>query len=300
MNSIVKTAFLAVALVSVCSCNDSDDIVFGTTIEAKKQMKESERLAATVCLTELHNIHNGCDMRYCYHFPQAGVDVPFRVCTPAAWNGVDKLPLVMFLHGGWNDENSYLDQDDRLLIRLADEHGYLLVSPLGCNSSYGNRLVLPAEFGRDDEAEKILGETSEDRMREQELSEKDIINVLEIVKARYPVDEGNMFLCGHSMGSAGTWYLGAKYSSYWKALAMLSGPFVLKEGYPWKTLKRMPIFVSEGTLATASLRSSRELAEYAGEIGLDFEYKEVDADHPGMVPLILPDVFDYFDRHKGN
>jgi hypothetical protein len=30
--------------------------------------------------------------------------------------------------------------------------------------------------------------------------------------------------------------------------------------------------------------------------GFNLEYKEVEADHPGMVPLVLPDVFDFFDR----
>jgi hypothetical protein len=28
------------------------------------------------------------------------------------------------------------------------------------------------------------------------------------------------------------------------------------------------------------------------------EYKEVNADHPGMVKLVLPDVFDFFDRSR--
>ena len=55
----------------------------------------------------------------------------------------------MFLHGGWNTESSYLDENDKLMVRLADEHGYLLVSPLGAHSSYGNRLLLPSGFGKD-------------------------------------------------------------------------------------------------------------------------------------------------------
>lgn len=98
----------------------------------------------------------------------------------------------------------------------------------------------------------------------------------------------------------GTWYIGNKYRTYWKALAMMSGPFALEEGYPWERIKKIPIFVSEGTLATASLRSSRELKEYAERIGLNCEYKEVEGDHGGMVPLVLPDVFEFFDRQRNN
>jgi hypothetical protein len=33
--------------------------------------------------------------------------------------------------------------------------------------------------------------------------------------------------------------------------------------------------------------------------GFNIEYLEVDANHPGMVPLVLPAVFDFFDRHRG-
>ena len=62
----------------------------------------------------------------------------------------------MFLHGGWNTESSYLDENDRLMVRLADEHGYLLVSPLGAHSSYGNRLLLPSGFGKDKETQEVL------------------------------------------------------------------------------------------------------------------------------------------------
>jgi hypothetical protein len=33
--------------------------------------------------------------------------------------------------------------------------------------------------------------------------------------------------------------------------------------------------------------------------GFNIEYKEVAADHPGMVPLVLPDVFNFFDSCRG-
>jgi hypothetical protein len=35
------------------------------------------------------------------------------------------------------------------------------------------------------------------------------------------------------------------------------------------------------------------------EKGFKIEYKEVNADHPGMVPLVLPDVFSFFDKCRG-
>ena len=236
------------------------------------------------------------DQKRVYRFPDVDADVPYRVCVPSNWDGKSKLPMVLFLHGGWNDESSYLDQNDKQMVKLADQYGFLLVSPLGYKGAYGNSLLLPAVFGQPEAARKILSERTSKRDSANILSEKDVINVIELVLNEYPVDRKNMYLTGHSMGSGGTWYLGAKYSNYWKALAPMSGPFVQESTYPWERIRKMPIFISEGTKAPASLEGSRQMAKWMQENGFNIEYKEVDADHPGMVPLILPDVFEFFKK----
>jgi predicted peptidase len=107
-----------------------------------------------------------------------------------------------------------------------------------------------------------------------------------------------MFLAGHSMGSGGTWYLGAKYADYWKAMAPMSGPFVEEATYPWDRIRKMPIFMTEGTGATPSLAGSRVMQEWMKARGFQLEYKEVEADHGRMVPLVLPAIFDFFDRQR--
>ena len=277
----------------------SRDIIFGTSLKAKAVMKEASRIAKKAEVKTLQTWEEGRDKKCAYFFEELGEEMPFRVCVPKVWDGKKKLPLVMFLHGGWNTESSYLDENDKLMVHLADEHGVLLVSPLGAHSSYGNRLLLPAGFGKDKETQEVLAQrNAPELMREQELSEKDVINVLEIVLKNYPVDRKRLFLCGHSMGSGGTWYIGGKYASYWRALAPMSGPFVTREGYPWTRLKQMPIFMSEGLRAGASLQASRNLRDFAKEYGLNLQYKEVDGDHGQMVPMILPDVFHFFNKFQ--
>ena len=277
----------------------SRDIIFGTSLKAKAVMKEASQIAKKAEVKTLQTWEEGRDKKCAYFFEELGEEMPFRVCVPKSWDGKKKLPLVMFLHGGWNTESSYLDENDKLMVHLADEHGVLLVSPLGAHSSYGNRLLLPAGFGKDTETQEVLAQrNAPELMREQELSEKDVINVLEIVLKNYPVDRKRLFLCGHSMGSGGTWYIGGKYASYWRALAPMSGPFVTREGYPWERLKQMPIFMSEGLRAGASLQASRNLRDFAKEYGLNMQYKEVDGDHGQMVPMILPDVFQFFNKFQ--
>jgi len=274
--------------------SDTRVIAFGTTLEPQAQVCESRALAQSLADPSGSQWRAKGDQKRSYRFKAANADVPFRVVVPMSWDGKAKLPLVMFLHGAGNDESSYLDQNNKQMVSLAGQHGYLLVSPLGYQGAYGTFLRLPAVFGQPAEASKKIAAITPETETTNELSEKDVINVLELVLNEYPIDRSAMFLTGHSMGSAGTWYIGAKYSDYWAALAPMSGPFVQESGYLWDNIRRMPNFVTEGTQAE-SLAGSRVLKDWMTTNGFKLQYKEVNADHPGMVPLVLPDVFTFFD-----
>src|SRR5574344_573799 len=221
---------LAIAVMAVmCSCGNNtttsyEKIIFGTDINPAEQVLESQRIAQAVADSNSPSWQTKGDQLRTYFFEEANEEMPFRVCVPNDWDGKSELPLVMFLHGGWNTESSYLDQDDSLMVKIADSHNMLLVSPLGAHAAFGNNYVLPAVFGRDADLDTVLSKLSDKRAAAQLLSEKDVINVLEIVLAEYPIDRDRMFLTGHSMGSGGTWYIGGKYSDYWRALAPMSGP----------------------------------------------------------------------------
>lgn len=268
-------------------------ISFGTALEPTAQMAESQALAKSLANPTSPTWRAKGDQRRKYHFPAANEDVPYRLCVPSTWDGTSSLPLVMFLHGAYNDESSYLDQNDKQMIKLAEQHGFVLVSALGHQGAYGNFLRLNSDFGHPEAAEQLIAMRTPESVKLQELSEKDVINVLELVLNEYPIDRARVFLTGHSMGSGGTWYIGGKYSTYFAALAPMSGPFVLEKGYPWENLRDKPVFVTEG-LSAPSLNTSRLLRDWMEGQGLLVTYKEVNADHAGMVPLVLPDVFTFF------
>ena len=284
---------------STCGPANGDKrvIAFGTTLDPQGQVCESRALAQSLAKPGGSQWRAKGDQKRTYRFKAANADVAYRVVVPMSWDGSAKLPLVMFLHGAGNDESSYLDQNNKQMVNLAQQHGYVLVSPLGYQSAYGTFLRLPAVFGQPAEATKKIAAITAESEAANESSEKDVINVLELVLNEYPIDRAAMFLTGHSMGSAGTWYIGAKYSEYWAALAPMSGPFVQETGYLWDNVRRMPIFVTEGTQAE-SLAGSRVLKEWMTSNAFKLQYKEVSADHPGMVPLVLPDVFTFFDGVK--
>ena len=275
-----------------------ETISFGCAIKAEEQIRESLDLAKSLTYPEDPQWRAKGDLRRKYHFAAADADMPYRLYVPTSWDGKSQLPLVMILHGAGSDENWYLDANNKQLINLAEQHGYLLVSPLGYTrmGAYGTPLRLPAVFGNPEIAAKQRAAVTPEQERTLEFSEKDVINVLEIVANEYPVDRSSMFLTGHSMGSGGTWYLGAKYAQFWAAIAPMSGPFVDETNYPWDSIRKMPIFMTEGTGATQSLVGSKAMLAWMKERGFKIEYLEVNADHGGMIPLVLPSIFDFFDR----
>ncbi len=271
-------------------------VAFGTALDAATQIQASRAFAQNTLNPEAADWRAKGDQRRSYYLPEANAQVGYRLVVPNSWDGVSALPLVVFLHGAGNDENSYVDQNNQQMARLADQHGFVLVSALGYGGAFGTVIRLPAVFGQPEEAAKMLAGVTPERLATEAISERDVINVIELVRGEYPINDEAMFLTGHSMGSGGTWYIGGKYSGYWAGLAPMSGPFVQALGYPWENLSTMPLLVTEGTGATPSLAGSRVLHDWLKARDFDVTYKEVNADHGGMVPLVLPDVFRFFDN----
>jgi predicted peptidase len=298
MALLASMIFLAGFAATLLPAQTPSTIKYGCAVIAQEQIRESQALAKSVASPGDPQWRAKGDLHRKYHFAAANADMPYRLYVPTSWDGKSRLPLVVILHGAGADENMYVDLNDKQLIRLSEQHGYILVSPLGYTrmGAYGTPLRLPAVFGNPEIAEKQRTAVSAEQERTLELSEKDVINVLEIVLNEYPVDRSSMFLTGHSMGSGGAWYLGAKYSQYWAAIAPMSGPFVDESNYPWDSIRKMPIFMTEGTGATPSLVGSKAMLAWMKERGFKIEYMEVNADHGGMIPLVLPSIFNFFDR----
>jgi len=275
-------------------------IPFGSALDADQQIQESQQLAKGILSIPNSQLRAKGDQHRTYNFPAAKKEMPYRLCVPTTWDGQSRLPLIVMLHGGGSDENRYMEMNSKQIMRLAEQHGYVVASPLGYSplGAFGTPLRLPAVFGQSEAAAKQRAGVTAEAEHTLELSEKDVMNVLEIVLNEYPINRSSVFLAGHSMGSGGTWYLGAKYSKYWRAIAPMSGPFVDQANYPWDHLRSIPIMMSEGTLALPSVQGSRVMRDWMFQQDFTFEYYEVKADHGGMVPLVLPAVFDFFDRYR--
>jgi poly(3-hydroxybutyrate) depolymerase len=238
------------------------------------------------------------DQQRQYIFSATGQTIPYRLYVPTTWNGRDSLPILLFLHGAGANERTYLDMGDGLLRKLAERHGYIVVSPLGFTAmgAYGNPLRLPAVYGQSDEAVKQRAAVTPQRRRELALSELEVITVLELVTEEYGADRTRTFLAGHSMGSGGTWHLAARWPDRWAAIAPMSGPFIDATTYPFETIRKLPIFMTEGTGAAPSLVGSHALDSFLKAGKFDYEYLEVDGNHGSMVLMVWPKIFEYFDK----
>jgi len=153
-----------------------------------------------------------------------------------------KAPLIVTLHGLGGDGNFLVC--DRL-IDLAEEHGYIVVGPLGYNVGgwYGSPAV-------------VFGSQPVDPPNLTELSEKDVMNVLEIMRGEFTVDPDRTFLMGHSMGGTGTLFLGQKYAYNWAALAAIApAAFLMQQNRAdiLDSIKQsgIPLMIVQGDMDTA-------------------------------------------------
>jgi predicted esterase len=224
-----------------------------------------------------------------YWFEEAQEILPYRVYCPTTWDGKSKLPLLVVLHGNTRDHDFYFDRDEGILGKTAEKNGWLIVTPLGYhpNGGYGAGL---AKAGK--------GMNAAARRR-QELSEKDALNVVELVSKEYDIDPSRTYLFGHSSGGTGTWHLAQKYPERWAGIGISAG-LVTPATYAFDKLKDKAIVMFHGDLDNeVKVTSSRNMDKALKERNIPHEYFEFKgATHATVVALAIPKLFEYFDLHR--
>jgi dienelactone hydrolase len=166
----------------------------------------------------------------------------------------------------------------------------------GIGSMPGGMVGVPgAAFGGFGGRGPAIGGTKEtDPAKVAELSEKDTMAVLEMVRKEFNIDDNRIYLMGHSMGGAGALYLGEKYAPMWTAVAVLAG---FGSPDPKGKMKDTPLYITAGSLDNLG-SGGRALAEKLKAGGMDCEWKEMPGlDHGGIIAGAMPDVFKFFDEH---
>lgn len=219
-----------------------------------------------------------------YEFKEAGKEMEYALFVPSTYDKDKKTPLMVALHGLGSNPQQIIRY--RGLTDLAEKYGYIVVAPMGYNPRgwYGAR---------------VLGKKDGDPPNLSELSEKDVMNVLEIVKKGYNVDPDRTYLMGHSMGGGGTFHLAIKYPDIWAALAPIA-PAVFRPVSDLEKIKHIPVILVQGDMDNlVKVERVRPWAEQMKKLGMTYEYIEVaGGDHVTIAAQNLPQIFAFFDKHK--
>lgn len=225
------------------------------------------------------------DMKRHYMLDSAREVMPYRLYVPKSYTASKAMPVIVALHGLGATEDSFFDAYGRRLPQLAEQHGYIVLAPLGyrVDGGYGWGVA--------------VAPTDPVSRRSAALSELDVLESLAQVRALYNVDSDRIYLMGHSLGAIGTWKMAAKFPTMWAAIGAFSG-----QGAPMTMplMKHIPAFVVHGDNdPTVSVRGSRTMVEAMKANGVDHRYIEVPGgNHTNVVEPNLAAMVEFFSSRR--
>jgi predicted peptidase len=241
-----------------------------------------------------------------YKFADTNEDIPYGVFVSSKVTRDKKNPLIIALHGLGGTHNSLLRGN---ALDLAEDGGYILVGPMGYNPRgwYGTPVGTPrAGKGAAPKGNAPKGNAppNNDPPNLRELSEKDVMNVLGMIRKEFNVDDSRTYLMGHSMGGAGTLYLGTKHASNWAAIAAIAPAAFAMQANAATMLTpvkdTMPVIVTQGDADTAvPVANTRAWIEVMKELKMNHKYVEVaGAGHGDIITIGMRDIFAFFTEHQ--
>jgi predicted peptidase len=225
-----------------------------------------------------------------YHFADTDEDLAYTVFVSSKVKPSTPAPLIVARHGYGGDSNFIVRGR---LIDLAEENGYIVVVPMGYNATgwYGSPVI-------------VIGGGPVAPPNLTELSEKDVMNVLAMARREFNVDPKRTYLMGHSMGGAGTLFLGQKYADQWAAIAAIAPAAFLMQPNQKEILApikaaNLPLMITQGDQdPVVPVASVRTWAAAMDELDLTHEYVEMPGrDHGNLIADGMPDIFRFFAAH---
>lgn len=207
-----------------------------------------------------------------YALFEADAEMPYALFIPSGYDPARPTPVVVDLHGLNITPLMQILFDGT--TDFAERHGFIVVAPMGFSLDgwWGSRAGPAVETARTKPG-------TGGRYTVGELSEIDAMRVLQIVRDNYNVDDDRVYLVGHSMGGAGTWYLGAKYNDLWAAIAPIAGAGGIRDRETAEHFRSLPTLVMHGELdSIVPAAGSRRSVWWLQSVGAPHLYLEF----PGM------------------
>src|SRR4051812_27236078 len=150
-----------------------------------------------------------------YGFKDTSENLPYAVFVSSKVTKEKKAPLVLALHGFSGNHGTFMRT---AVVDEAEKGGYILVGVMGYSPSGSFGMPFGGARGRGAAAQAapqtppaatrgagggrgapIGGVAVTDSAKVAELSEKDALNVLEMVRKEFNVDDRRIYLMGHSL-----------------------------------------------------------------------------------------------------
>ncbi|GAB1260055.1 carboxylesterase family protein [Aurantivibrio plasticivorans] len=233
-----------------------------------------------------------------YDFKEAGKPMSYALYVPSSYDGSQKMPLMILLHGLTSNPNAVIGYEG--ITQEAEKRGIIVVAPYGYNEGgwYGSR-GKGKDFG--DKTANMFTKGAPENLGE--LSELDVLNVFDIIQDEFRIDQDRMYVVGHSMGGAGTVHFGTKYHKQWAAIAMMSPAVFVDPPEPISNLKDIPVMIVHGDkdeLVPVDL--VREFYQRVSDTGTITKYMEIpDGDHVKVIsrnPEMITEVFDFLTSYS--
>jgi predicted peptidase len=244
----------------------------------------------------VQSTHSGVQTRN-YVFPETGETIPYSLFVPSSYDTGTEWPLIVALHRAGQSHESWL-VDYAGMLDFAERDGYIVVSPLGYHprgyyGSFGPGLV--------EESLRSSGQLTDELPRNLgELSEKDVMNVFEIVQREFSVDDDRIYLLGHSMGGVGALHLAATYPDIWAGIAVVApGSVPMKTDWSEQIekLTHIPTLLIQGD-EDRYMPISRGMASTMKQLGMAHMYLVIQGgDHTRFIaenPEMLSKVYSFF------
>lgn len=239
--------------------------------------------------------------RRTYDFKEAGKPMEYALFVPSSYDSTTKAPLIVALHGMGGNPQQILRA--RGLTDLAEKHGYIVVAPMGFNNSGWYGIKMPSNFGKGKFKGKFgkgkFGKGEDVPANFSELSEKDVLNVLALVRKEFNIDAKRIYLIGHSMGGGGALHLGMKYPDLWAGLAPIA-PAAFAVPMNLDKIKHIPVVVVQGDADTlVRPEGTRRWVTKMKELGITHEYVEIaGGGHGDVISRGMPRIFEFFEKHR--
>ena len=211
---------------------------------------------------ELHHYPNtGTVQNLRYRFEPTDQLMPYSLYVPTSYDGSKRFPVIFALHGLYSHCWQVINYPG--FVDSAEKHGYILVAPTGCNVRGWYGMYGPTHSRSEP---NNLGE----------LSERDVLNVITLIRDEFNIDSRRIYLYGHSMGGGGAFHLLAKYPEQFAAIATVA-PAYFVEGRSTKLAdSHSAILVIQGEKdRMVDVKATRTLVEELKDDGHQVEYIEV-------------------------